>query len=263
VAALSPRAGAADTRVLASYLAAALAHELREKPRRRHTVFLLAADRLRGDTLDRLRDACQATGTGLVLTFRAIPPGTRERLGHGNAAVGYMRLPDAADATAASERIGAGRRFVLCQLTETLSEQLTEASGEPAGAGQHESVGAAIGASTAWGTATAKAASDAELLSRTREVTAGQHELQRLPASAMILTQAGQAVMCDVNPGLGALAAATTRTLEESGGTAAGPAPAAGPAAPVPSSNGAAAAERPRPNVGPPPARLDWRRRRP
>ncbi len=88
-------------------------------------------------------------------------------------------------------------------------------------------------------------------------------------------------VAADANPGIGGLNAATRLTLEEFRGTpgaVAGPAAAAGagaapepgasndeqaasagPAAPVSWRSGA---DRPPPNLGPPPPRLDWRKRR-
>jgi hypothetical protein len=87
---------------------------------------MLGADRLRGDTLDRLCDACESTGTGLVLAYRAIPPHVKQRLGRGNAAVAYMRLGNAEDAKAASEQLGTEHRFVLSQLTDTIGRSVTD-----------------------------------------------------------------------------------------------------------------------------------------
>jgi hypothetical protein len=77
-------------------------------------------------------------------------------------------------------------------------------------------------------------------------------------------------VLADANPGISGLGAATLLTLEESRSRPAATAPRARPA---PESGGRAAEraapagwrsgdERPPPNLGPPPARLDWRRRR-
>ena len=86
VVALGQRAGAVESKVLGTYLAVALTHALRETPPGRpwqHTLFVLAADRLRGDTLDRLTDACESAGTGLVLAYRAISPHVKQRLGRG------------------------------------------------------------------------------------------------------------------------------------------------------------------------------------
>src|SRR5690349_6513365 len=73
------------------------------------------------------------------------------------------------------------------------------------------------------GMTTSKAAGDSESLARamqrSREFLVEQHELQQLPASAMIITYAGpagrQVVMADTNPGIGGLGAATALTLEE------------------------------------------------
>jgi hypothetical protein len=300
VDALGEHAGAAEGRMLAAYLAAALTHALRgTQPRRpwQHTLVMLGADRVRGDTLDRLCDVCESTGTGLVLAFRAISP----QVGRGRAAVAFMRAPNAGDAQAATEQLGAGRRLVLSQLTETIglsvtdttagsypstagtaaaplpaSEKWARGTGSlllPARAPAHPpSTGdsplprdsTAIGTSTSWGTATAKAAGDGESLARavqrSREILVDRHELEQLPASAMIISYAGpsgrEVVLADANPGIGGLAAATELTLEEFRGT---PAVAA-----APENGGGADAGNARqlPNVGPPPPRPDWRRRR-
>ena len=330
VVAVGRRAGVLDGKVLGTYLTVALTHALREAepvPPWQHTLFVLGADRLRGDTLDRLCDACESSGTGLVLAYRSIPPHVRQRLGRGNAAVAYMRLGNAEDAKAASEQLGTEHRFVLSQLTETIGLTVTDTTagtytsttgsvssvadswstsegstrgtgsgwtgqgpwpasfsrsaqaGTSRGSGVSESVSEGINASTAWGITTSTATGDSESLAlalqRSREFLVEQHQLQQLPVSAMIITYAGpagrQVVMADANPGIGGLSAATTMTLEE---FRARPAP----AAPVPLPRPAQGREspeqtapaswrsgddRPPPNLGPPPRRLDWRRRRP
>ena len=330
VVAVGRRAGVLDGKVLGTYLTVALTHALREAepvPPWQHTLFVLGADRLRGDTLDRLCDACESSGTGLVLAYRSIPPHVRQRLGRGNAAVAYMRLGNAEDAKAASEQLGTEHRFVLAQLTETVGLSVTDTAagtytsttgsvssvadswstsegstrgtgsgwtgqgpwpasfsrsaqaGTSRGSGVSESVSEGINASTAWGITTSTATGDSESLAlalqRSREFLVEQHQLQQLPVSAMIITYAGpagrQVVMADANPGIGGLSAATTMTLEE---FRARPAP----AAPVPLPRPAQGKEspeqtapaswrsgddRPPPNLGPPPRRLDWRRRRP
>jgi len=338
VVALSQRAGAVEGKVFGTYLAVALTHALRETPPGRpwqRTVFVLGADRLRGDTLDRLSDVCERTGTGLVLGYRAISPHVKQRLGRGNAAVAFMRLGNAEDAKAASEQLGTEHRFVLSQLTETIglsvtdttasaytsttgavsstatSRSVTEGSSRSTGrghsdaggplpsratysrsaqdsdsrsVGESDSVSTGISSSTAWGLTTTKATGDSESLARalqrSREFLVEQHELQQLPASAMIITYAApagrQVVMADANPGIAGLGAATQLTLEEFGDTPeriAPPAAAARPAAegprPVPESGGGSdpvnwrtGDNRPAPNLGPPPPRLDWRKRR-
>lgn len=147
VVATDPRAGVLGNRVLGTYVATALTHMLRaaggpasgggdgagEGPGAaqpwRHTVVLAGADRLRGDVLDRLCDACEQTGTGLVLGYRSIPEPARQRLGRGNAAVAFMRLDNAEDAKAAAERIGTEHRFVLSQLTETVGTSVASTTG--------------------------------------------------------------------------------------------------------------------------------------
>ena len=337
VVAVDRRAGAVDSKVLGTYLAVALTHTLRAAPPVRpwqHTVFVLGADRLRGDTLDRLSDACETTGTGLVLAYRDIPAHVRQRLGRGNAAVAFMRLGNAEEAKAASEQLGTEHRFVLSQLTETIGLSVTDTTassytsttgsvrsvagswstseGSTRGAssgrtspgsgmapwpasvsrggqtseshssGESRSVSAGISTSTAWGMTTSQASGDSESLAhalqRSREFLVEQHQLQQLPASAMILSYAGpagrQVVMADVNPGIGGLSAATMQTLEEfralpaaapeaaAPGVAAVPQPAQSSEGRSTSASWRSGDDRPPPNLGPPPPRLDWRRRR-
>ena len=128
-------AGSAGAQVLGTYLAAALSCLLRGRagghgPPWQHTVLVSAADKLRGEVLDRLSDACEATGTGLVLGYRSLPPHVRGRLGRGNAAVAFMRLGNADDARAASEQIGTEHRFVVAQLTDTVGSSVTDTAGQ-------------------------------------------------------------------------------------------------------------------------------------
>ena len=332
VVAVSQHASSVEGKVLAAYLAVGLTRTLRGArpgPPWQHTIFVLGADRLRGDTLDRLSDACESTGTGLVLGYRSVLPHVKQRLGRGNAAVAFMRLGNAEDAKAASEQLGTEHRFVLSQLTETIGLSVTDTTASsytstagttdslatswsvsdgttrsagrgrtdqgvlplPAGVsrnaqtsdshstGESESVSTGISTSTAWGLTTSRAAGDSESLAmalgRSREFLIEQHELQQLPASAMIVTYAGpagrQVVLADANPGLGGLAAATLLPLEEfpsRPAAAAAPHPRPVPEPEVSRARGAAPArwrsgdDRPPPNLGPPPARPDWRRPR-
>ena len=90
----------------------------------------------------------------------------------------------------------------------------------------------------------------------------------------MIITYAGpggrQVVLADANPGIGGLRAATWLTLDEfRAQPAAAPPPRPVPRNPRSAGTPAAPAAgwrsgdgRPPPNLGPPPPRLDWRRRR-
>ena len=329
VVALGQRVGAAGSKVLGTYLTVALTHLLREtQPGHpgQHTLFVLGADKLRGDTLDRLSDVCERSATGLVLAYRSIPPHVRQRLGRGNAAVAFMRLGNAEDAKAASEQLGTEHRFVLSQLTETIGVSVTDTTSsaytsttgsvsstatswsqsdglsrstghghsdgslllpsrasfsrnvqtsDSRSVSESESVSTGVSTSTAWGMTTSKATGDSESLAlalqRSREFLVEQHELQQLPASAMIITYASpagrQVVMADANPGIGGLSAATQLTLEEfrsvpTARPGAVQAPAGdGDAAPHPVS-WRSGNDRPPPNLGPPPQRLDWRNRR-
>ncbi|HZC40219.1 MAG TPA: hypothetical protein VE343_06060 [Streptosporangiaceae bacterium] len=133
VVALDRKAGMTSTAVLSAYLTVALTHLLRQAPAGKpwqHTLCLAGAERLRGDVLDRLCDACEATRTGLVLAYRTLPRHATQRLGRGNAAVVFMRTGNAGDAKAASEQIGMAHRFVLAQLTETIGTSVTGTIGD-------------------------------------------------------------------------------------------------------------------------------------
>jgi hypothetical protein len=320
VVALDKRVGVLSAKILGSFVVTALTHLLSQAPPGRpwqHTLFLLGAERLRDDVLDRLADACETAKSGLVLGYRSIPPHVRQRIGRGNAAVAFMRLGNAEDAKAASEQIGTEHRFVLSQLTETIGTSVTDTTGvsytstvgESAsvaasrsdtesvssgtgrarsrdssfaplagvsrsasseastsrGISDSESLTAGISTSTAWGASTSLAAGDsqslAQSLQRSREFVVEASELQRLPPTAMILsypTVAGRQVfLADANPAIGTLTAATMVPLAEAGVFRATPpgddtALDSGP----PAETG-----RPQPNLGPPSARLDWRKR--
>ena len=132
VVALDKRVGVLSAKILGSFVVTALTHVLASAPPGRpwqHTLFLLGAERLRDDVLDRLTDACENARSGLVLGYRSIPARVRQRLGRGNAAVAFMRLGNAEDAKAASEQIGTEHRFVLSQLTETIGTSVTDTTG--------------------------------------------------------------------------------------------------------------------------------------
>ncbi len=320
VVALDKRVGALSAKILGSFVITALTHVLSQAPPGRpwqHTLFLLGAERLRDDVLDRLSDACETARSGLVLGYRSMPPPVRQRIGRGNAAIAFMRLGNAEDAKAASEQIGTEHRFVLSQLTETIGTSVTDTTGVsytstvgdsasvavsrsdtesvsrgsgrarsadggflPFGGGSRtasseagtsqaisdsQSLTAGISTSTAWGVSTSLAAGDsqslAQSLQRSREFTVEASELQRLPATAVIVsypTAAGRQVfLADANPAIGGLAAATMTPLAEAGvlrGTA--PADRPGPGAEPQGAPGG-----PQPNLGPPSTRLDWRKR--
>jgi len=136
VAWLDRRAGAFGNKVLGTYLTAAMTQLLRQAPvapagrRWQHTLCVLGAEKLAGEVLDGLCDACEISGTGLVIAYRSIPAHVKERLGRGNAAVAFMRLGNADDAKTASEQIGTEHRFVLTQLTDTVGTSVTDTGGD-------------------------------------------------------------------------------------------------------------------------------------
>jgi hypothetical protein len=130
---LDRRASAVGSKVLATYLTVALTHVLRQAPPARpwqQTLVVLGAERLRGDVLDLLADACETSQAGLMLAYRSIPGHVRDRLGRGNAAVAFMRLGNGPDAKAAAEQIGTEHRFVISQFTETVGTSVTATAGD-------------------------------------------------------------------------------------------------------------------------------------
>jgi hypothetical protein len=133
VACLDRRVGALGNRVLGTYMAVALTHMLRQAPagpRWQRTLCVLGAEKLGAEVLDRLLEAGEISGTGLVVGYRSIPGHVKERLGRGNAAVAFMRLGNAEDARVASEQIGTEHRFVISQLTDTIGTSLTDTVGD-------------------------------------------------------------------------------------------------------------------------------------
>ena len=129
------------------------------------------------------------------------------------------------------------------------------------GTSESDSLTAGISTSTAWGVSTTQAAGDsqslAQALQRSREFLVEASELQRLPPTAMILSYATaggrQVFLADANPAIGGLAVATMTPLAEAGQLR--------PAAPDNQGTQDADAAALQPNVGPPSARLDWRKR--
>jgi hypothetical protein len=135
VVAVDGRTSPQAATILGSFVVTALTHLIGQAPAAggptswRHTLFLLGAERLRADVLDRFTDACEGSRSGLVLAYKSMPAHVRQRIGRGNAAVAFMRLGNAEDAKAASEQLGMTHRFVLSQLTETVGTSVTDTAG--------------------------------------------------------------------------------------------------------------------------------------
>jgi hypothetical protein len=272
VIATDRRAGVLTNRVLGTYVAAALTHVLRASRGGEpwaHTLILCGAEKLRGDVLDRLIDSCEATATGLVLMYRTIPPHVKERLGRGHAAVGFMRLGNAEDARVAAEQIGAEQSLEVAELTDKLGEAVadpeygsyvsTVSRTLPSvydGAGTSEdALPEGIGRATAWGQSTSLAADAGK---GSRELAVEPQALQQLPPTAMIFTHADRTgrriLLVDANPGIMTLPTANIQEYEE----ATGPTRARHAKPDVTPPDGT----RPAPNLGPPPERLDFRKKK-
>ncbi|GAA1622331.1 hypothetical protein GCM10009733_018640 [Nonomuraea maheshkhaliensis] len=272
VVSMDRQAGVFGNRVLGTYVATALTHILRQSPASDrpwyHTIIVAGADKLRGDVLDRLMDACETSRTGLVLTYRSLTPSVRERLGRGHAAVAFMRLGNAEDARVASEHVGTEHRLELAQLTETISDSLPGLDGgytstvaqiddeEHEGRDEnHDDLAGDITESTEWGRTADKIAEKERVLQRSREFLVEPHQLQQLPTTSVIVTDAtaeGRRVrLADANPAILTFPKTTLGELDDVREAVLALDPRAG------DGDG-----EPPPNLGPPPPRLDWRKGR-
>ncbi|WP_433437081.1 hypothetical protein [Nonomuraea sp. CA-141351] len=271
VVSMDRQAGVFGNRVLGTYVATALTHILRQSAASDrpwyHTIIVAGADKLRGDVLDRLMDACETSRTGLVLTYRSLTPTVRERLGRGHAAVAFMRLGNAEDARVASEHVGTEHRLELAQLTETISESLPGLDGGYTSTisqmddgretrdESHADLAGDITESTEWGRTADKISEKERVLQRSREFLVEPHQLQQLPTTSVIVTDAtaqGRRVrLADANPAILTFPKTTLGELEEvrEAVLALDPKAQDGDGEPPP-------------NLGPPPPRLDWRKGR-
>ncbi|MEV4396954.1 hypothetical protein [Nonomuraea sp. NPDC049607] len=271
VVSMDRQAGVFGNRVLGTYVATALTHILRQSPASDrpwyHTIIVAGADKLRGDVLDRLMDACETSRTGLVLTYRSLTPTVKERLGRGHAAVAFMRLGNAEDARVASEHVGTEHRLELAQLTETISDALPGLDGgytstisqvdddrHDRGDG-HADLVEDITESTEWGRTADKISETERVLHRSREFLVEPHQLQQLPTTSVIVTDAtaeGRRVrLADANPAILTFPKTTLGDLEE-----------VREAVLALEAGDEGADGEPPPNLGPPPPRLDWRKGR-
>ncbi|MEV2272046.1 hypothetical protein [Nonomuraea africana] len=269
VVSMDRQAGVFGNRVLGTYVATALTHILRQSPASDrpwyHTIIVAGADKLRGDVLDRLMDACETSRTGLVLTYRSLTPTVRERLGRGHAAVAFMRLGNAEDARVASEHVGTEHRLELAQLTETISASVAGLNGTPYTStidqveeGVEERGDSStdlkedITESTEWGRTADKIGEKERVLQRSREFLVEPHQLQQLPTTSVIVTDAtadGRRVrLADANPAILTFPRTTLGELEQVREAVLG-------------MDEPADSEEPPPNLGPPPPRLDWRKK--
>ncbi len=174
VLSVNRQGGVLGNKVLGTYVTTALTHVLRTAESGHsgktdtsgnswdHTLFLCGAEKLRGDVLDRLVEACEASGTGLVMMYRSLGQHVKERLGRGNAAVAFMRLGNAEDAKVAAEHIGTEHKFVLSQLTETVGTNVTDTTGDSytSTVGTSDSVSTNTSTSTTRGSSRGRGRSD-------------------------------------------------------------------------------------------------------
>ncbi|MFI9594360.1 hypothetical protein [Nonomuraea sp. NPDC052265] len=273
VVSMDRQAGVFGNRVLGTYVATALTHILRQSPASDrpwyHTIIVAGADKLRGDVLDRLMDACETSRTGLVLTYRSLTPTVKERLGRGHAAVAFMRLGNAEDARVASEHVGTEHRLELAQLTETISDALPGLDGgytstisqvddtrQDRGDDGRADLVEDITESTEWGRTADKISETERVLHRSREFLVEPHQLQQLPTTSVIVTDAtaqGRRVrLADANPAILTFPRTTLGDLEEVREAVLA----------LEAKDDEGADAEPPPNLGPPPPRLDWRKGR-
>jgi hypothetical protein len=233
-------AAAADTATLGAFLTAAVTATLcHTQAPWQQTIVVLGAERMRGDLLDRLSDASERAGAGLILGYRSIPAHVRERFGRGDCAVAFMRLGNAEEARFAAEHIGTEHRLVISQLTDTVGTSVTDTDGDsqtasdtvtfsdsrtagrtrgrrgaPFGpASRDSSTGISLSEGISTGTSSGVnrsrgiGANDslARTAQRSREFLVEQHELQHLPERAVVLVRQRQVLLADADPAIMAL----------------------------------------------------------
>ncbi|MGI5119920.1 hypothetical protein ACQEU5_10360 [Marinactinospora thermotolerans] len=254
-----------------TYALAALSELLRMRARRgnaprpwAHTIVVCGADALPDARVRDLLRAAGAVGAGVVLLYRRASRDALAMLGEDGCLPVLMRQPDARAASEAAARVGEGHRLPLHPLTEVVGEALGDSIADGYVTDPAESVTTGIPvrhasrtippldlvrhvrSATAWGRVTAQAADVSGSATPGETLRCDATGMRALPPTAMLVLDGGTPVLADANPGILTLPDATLATAAGPGGVPA-PAPAA------------EEDEAPRPNLGPPPERPDWR----
>ncbi|MFJ6755439.1 hypothetical protein ACIQNK_10535 [Streptomyces sp. NPDC091273] len=215
-------------------------HQLRQ---RRFTagsgmLVIAGADRLGRAALESMARQARAAGIRLTLLFEHLREDTVKVAGGSDSATVFMRIGNGHEARDAAQFIGQDYKFLINQLTKQVGETLTEGRGSSYGEqdGESTSTGSNKGGSfsrsglldytsgRSWGTSqtfttslsrswqettntsTAHSTTRGENLSRVYEFTVEPTQLQALPATGMVVVEAGpqgrRAVFADCNPGI-------------------------------------------------------------
>jgi hypothetical protein len=92
-------------------------------------LFVIGADRLKTEHLDKLSDVSEARGARIVYLYRRLRGEAVEVIGAGGAVVGIMRTGTPAEAEHAANLIGREYRFKLAQETTTIGTNWTRSEG--------------------------------------------------------------------------------------------------------------------------------------
>lgn len=140
-------------------------------------LIVVGADDLPPTRLSRLSDACERREVRLVNLFRQLREGGLRAVGGG--AAGFMRLGNPEEAAAAADAIGREHRFVVSQITRTLSGGTSHSEGDSWARDWTRTVQHAE--QTGW--------SDASSRQRVYEYVVEPRSLQSLPDYALVLVE--------------------------------------------------------------------------
>jgi hypothetical protein len=184
------------------------------------TMVVVGADTIPRSHAERLAALCEGQGVAMIQLFRHLRGAGVEALGSGGAAA-FMTLGNPEEAARAAEHIGRRHKFVLAQLTRTVSqnEGLTKTSSSGGTEGKSQTFGfpslfsAGSTTTTNWGSTEALSKSsgfaEAKAEQRVYELEVEPTELQALPETAVILVQhrpdGASAVAADTNPDIASL----------------------------------------------------------
>ncbi|MFF0750610.1 hypothetical protein [Streptomyces sp. NPDC004267] len=202
---------------------------------------IAGAERLGRAALESMARQARAAGIRLTLLFEHLREDTVRLVGGSDSATVFMRIGNGNEARDAARFIGQDHRFVVHQLTRQVGETFAEGRGSSYGEQDGESVSEGSGKgrfvagdglfttvsgrgratsrsfttslSRSWqetaNTSTARSTTHGESLSRVYEFTVEPTQLQALPATGLVVVEAGphgrRTVFADCNPGIAGL----------------------------------------------------------
>ncbi|MFJ8870780.1 hypothetical protein ACIRD6_34170 [Streptomyces sp. NPDC102473] len=193
------------------------------------TLVVAGADHLGREALESMARQARSAGVRLVFLLEHLREAAVQVAGGSDSATVFMRMGNGEEAKAAAQFIGQEHKFLVNQLTRQIGETLTEGRGSSYGhqRGVSDTHGSNSGGGMSgsnWGssrsfstslslswqdstnTSTARSTTTGENLSRVYEFAIEPTQLQALPATGLVLVEAGpngrRVVFGDCNPGI-------------------------------------------------------------